>query len=264
MPVFRRRSSRPSISDIQEDLQRALALLKEAKRTVVLTGAGISTPSGIPDFRSDATGLWSFTNPFEVASLWAFRERPQRFYQWLQPLAADILQARPNPAHIALAQMQRQGKLSTIITQNIDGLHQAAGSQHVLEIHGHLREVHCLTCGWEGESEPYLEAFIRSGELPICPQCGSVLKPKVVLFGEALPHDVVVAAQEAALHSDLMLVAGSSLEVMPAADLPALAVRSGSRLIIATLGITPFDHLADVLLRGDVAETLPWLAERLL
>ncbi len=261
--MFRRRSSAPSLQAIQQDLERALALLKEAKRVVVLTGAGISTPSGIPDFRSDMTGLWSFTNPFEVASLWAFRDHPQRFYKWLHPLAADILKARPNPAHLALAEMERRGLIDAIITQNIDGLHQKAGSQRVLEIHGHLREVHCLTCGWEGESQPYLEAFLRSGELPICPQCGGVMKPKVVLFGETLPHDIVVAAQEAALHSDLMLVAGSSLEVMPAADLPALAVRSGSKLIIATLGMTPYDHLADVLLRGDVAQTLPWLAQRL-
>lgn len=230
---------------------------------MVLTGAGISTPSGIPDFRSDSTGLWSFTNPFEVASLWAFRDHPQRFYQWLQPLAADILKARPNPAHLALAEMERLGIVSTIITQNIDGLHQAAGSQRVLEIHGHLRQMHCLTCEWEGDSQSFLDAFLRLGELPICPQCGSVLKPKVVLFGETLPHDIVVAAQEAALHSDLMLVVGSSLEVMPAADLPALAVRSGSKLIIATLGMTPLDHLADVLIRGDVAETLPWLAQHL-
>ncbi|HHB91340.1 MAG TPA: NAD-dependent protein deacylase [Anaerolineae bacterium] len=258
-----RRGSRPSIKDIQGDLERALALLKEARRVVVLTGAGISTPSGIPDFRSDATGLWSFTNPMEVATIWAFRDYPQRFYQWLQPLAKDIIKARPNPAHHALAEMERQGVVNTIITQNIDGLHQAAGSQHVLEIHGHLREMHCLTCGWEEASQPYLEAFIRSGDMPICPQCGSVMKPKVVLFGEALPHEVVVASQEAALHSDLMLVVGSSLEVMPAADLPALAVRSGSKLIIANLGMTPLDHLADVLVRGDVAQTLPWLAKRM-
>ncbi len=260
--MFRRRSS-PSLVSIQDDLLRASQLLQQAKRVVVLTGAGISTPSGIPDFRSDATGLWSFTNPFEVASLWAFREHPQRFYKWLQPLAVDILKADPNPAHLALAEMERHGKITTIITQNIDGLHQKAGAQQVLEIHGHLREMHCLVCGWEDASRSYLEAFVRSGELPLCPQCNHVMKPKVVLFGEALPHNVVVAAQEAALHSDLMLVVGSSLEVMPAADLPALAVRSGSKLIIATLGMTPLDHLADVLLRGDVAETLPWLARQL-
>ncbi len=261
--MFRRRKT-PSLQEIHVDLHQALQLWQQAHRVVVLTGAGISTPSGIPDFRSDESGLWSFTNPLEVASLWGFRERPQRFYRWFQPLARDILQAQPNPAHTALAQLEQGGKIATLITQNIDGLHQKAGSQRVLELHGHLRRVHCLHCGWRGASEPYLDAFLREGTLPLCPQCGEVMKPEVVLFGEPLPHEVVVRAQEEALHSDLMVVVGSSLEVMPAADLPALAVRSGARLIIATLGMTPLDHLANVLLRADVAEVLPWLAERLL
>jgi len=244
-------------------LQQALPLLKAARDVVVLTGAGISTPSGIPDFRSDHTGLWSLTNPFEVASIWAFRQRPQRFYDWIRPLASKMLDAHPNPAHLALTQLEKLGKISVIITQNIDGLHQKAESERVLEIHGHLRTVSCLDCGYRTQSGPYLRRFIASGDMPICPQCGSVMKPDVVLFGELLPHDVVVAAQEAALHCDLMLVVGSSLEVMPAADLPALAVRSGSKLIIATRGMTPFDHLADVIIRGDVAQTIPWLAHHL-
>ncbi len=245
-------------------LRQALALLQEAHNVVALTGAGISTPSGIPDFRSEETGLWSQVDPFQVASIWAFRQHPQRFYDWMRPLARKILAARPNPAHLALAQMQRRGQIGAIITQNIDGLHQKAHSQQVIEIHGHLRQVSCLACGYNAYSEPYLRAFLQQGALPHCPHCGGVMKPDVILFGEALPHQAVAAAQEAALHSDLMLVAGSSLEVMPAADLPALAVRSGARLIIATLGLTPFDHLADVILRGDVAQTLPWLAGRLL
>ena len=249
--------------DLNESLNQALQLLQEARDVVVLTGAGISTPSGIPDFRSDSTGLWSFTNPFEVATIWAFREHPQRFYDWIRPLARDVLKARPNPAHLALTQLEQMGKVSAIITQNIDGLHQKAESERVLEIHGHLRTIGCLDCGYRASSDPHLRKFIDAGDMPICPQCGSVMKPDVVLFGEPLPHDVVVAAQEAALHCDLMLVVGSSLEVMPAADLPALAVRSGSKLIIATLGLTPLDHLADVILRGDVAQTMPWLARQL-
>jgi NAD-dependent deacetylase len=258
--VFRR--SRPS-PELNEALNQALELLKNARKVVVLTGAGISTPSGIPDFRSDKTGLWSLSNPFEIATIWAFREHPRRFYNWIRPLAQDILTARPNPAHLALTQMQRMGKIGAIVTQNIDGLHQKADSEQVLEIHGHLRTIHCLDCGYQGDSEPYLRDFVNTGELPVCPQCGNVMKPDIVLFGEMLPHDVVVASQEATLHSDVMLVVGSSLEVMPAADLPALAKRSGSKLIIATLGMTPLDHLADVIIRGDVAKTLPWLAERL-
>lgn len=250
-------------ANLTESLNQALVLLKNARSVVVLTGAGISTPSGIPDFRSDKTGLWSLTNPFEIATLWAFREHPKRFYNWMRPLAKDILTARPNPAHFALAKMERMGKVTAIVTQNIDGLHQKTNASKVMEIHGHLRSMSCLDCGYHDESASYLDSFLQSGEPPRCPRCGSVMKPDIILFGEALPHETVVAAQEATLHSDLMLVVGSSLEVMPAADLPALAVRSGSRLIIATMGITPLDHLADVIIRGDVAETMPWLAEQL-
>ncbi|RUA16284.1 MAG: RNA polymerase subunit sigma [Clostridia bacterium] len=258
--VFRRKNLS---ADLQLSLRKALGILEQAQSVVVLTGAGISTPSGIPDFRSNNIGLWSLTNPFEVATLWAFEEHPQRFYNWIHPLAKKILSARPNPAHHAITKMQTMGKVTTVVTQNIDGLHQKAGTSQVLEIHGHLREMRCLHCGFHTDSKPYLDAFIASQELPICPNCGHVMKPEIVLFGELLPHDAVVGAQEATLHSDVMLVAGSSLEVMPAADLPALAVRSGSKLIIVTLGMTPLDHLADVLIRGDVARTLPWLAERL-
>ena len=252
-----------SKTNLQESLDQALALLQEAQRVVVLTGAGISTPSGIPDFRSDETGLWSLTNPLEVATIWAFHDNPHKFYNWMHPLAQKIFRAQPNAAHRALTRMEQTGKVSAIVTQNIDGLHQKAGSQKVLEIHGHLRTLSCLDCGYNGPSDDAIEQFLKTKEPPTCPECDSVLKPDIVLFGEALPHEVVVSAQEATLHSDLMLVVGSSLEVMPAADLPALAVRSGSKLIIATLGLTPLDHLADVIIRGDVAKTIPWLAERL-
>jgi len=255
--VFRR--SRFSAS-LKDSLEQALALLQAAEDVVALTGAGISTPSGIPDFRTAKTGLWSQTNPFEVASIWAFHDHPQRFYNWVRPLARDILNARANAAHEALAQM---AKLSAIFTQNIDGLHQQAGSQNVFEIHGNLRTMHCLQCKSSVPSQSLLKALVDSGAMPVCPNCGEILKPAIVLFGEAMPHDVIIEAQERTLYSDLMLVVGSSLAVMPAADLPALAVRSGSKLIIATLGVTQLDHLADVIIRGDVAKTLPWLAERL-
>jgi len=241
----------------------AVALLQDARRAVALTGAGSSTPSGIPDFRSVGTGLWSKVDPFTVASVWGFRENPQRFYRWMQSLAGDILSARPNPAHLALERLERCGKLRLIITQNIDALHQKAGSQDVIELHGHLRTISCLSCAFSDDAVSYLDAFIGGGVLPICPRCGAVLKPDIVLFGEPLPEEAIVRAQEEALGCDLMLVAGSSLEVMPAADLPALAVRSGARLILVNLGLTPYDHLADVILRGDVAKVLPKLADAL-
>ena len=252
---------RSHIDPIQ--FQSAIELLRGARRVVVLTGAGSSTPSGIPDFRSDGTGLWSKVDPFTVASVWGFRENPQRFYQWMRPLAGDILSAQPNPAHQALTRMEQCGKLRLLITQNIDALHQKAGSQRVIELHGHLRTMVCLTCAFADDAAPYLDAFVNDGALPICPHCGAVLKPDIVLFGEPLPEEAIVRAQEETLMCDLMLVAGSSLEVMPAADLPALAVRSGARLILVNLGMTPYDHLADVILRGDLSKVLPKLIDAL-
>ncbi len=247
----------------QTAFQQAVELLQRAQRVVVLTGAGISTPSGIPDFRSVGSGLWNFTNPMEVASLWGFRARPERFYEWIRPLTKTVLQAKPNPAHLALAELNRLGKLRALITQNIDALHQKAGVADVIELHGHLRTVSCLACGHREDSRPYLDAFVARGEMPHCPVCGAVMKPDVILFGEPLPEAEILRAQEEALQCDLMLVAGSSLEVMPAADLPALAVRSGSKLIMVNLGMTPYDHLADALLRGDVADVLPRLVKAL-
>ena len=255
--MFRRFSPDPA------QFSQAAELLRSARRVVALTGAGTSTPSGIPDFRSDGTGLWSQVDPFVVASVWGFRENPQRFYKWMQPLASDILSAQPNRAHQALVSMENSGKLRIIITQNIDALHQKAGSQRVIELHGHLRMVVCLTCTFSDDATAYLNAFVDEYAVPFCPHCGDVLKPDIVLFGEPLPEESIVLAQEEALQCDLMLVAGSSLEVMPAADLPALAVRSGARLILVNLGITPYDHLADVIVQGDVAKILPQLADAL-
>lgn len=242
--------------------RQAVGLLQEARRVTALTGAGISTPSGIPDFRSPGIGLWSLADPLEIGSIWGFRDKPQRFYDWFRPLTRDIMAARPNAAHHALAELERMGKLGSLITQNIDHLHQKVGSSRVLELHGHLRTLTCLRCRFQDAAETYLHRFLNTGAAPVCPNCGAILKPDVVLFGEPLPEATLLAAQEEALHCDLMLVVGSSLEVMPAADLPPLAVRRGARLIIVNLGVTPYDHLADVVLKGDVAQVLPELVKQ--
>ena len=244
-------------------LRLAIRILEEAERVVALTGAGLSTPSGIPDFRSAETGLWSYVNPMEIASIWGFRDKPQRFYDWIRPLAQTIVEARPNPAHQALMQLVRMGKLSAVITQNIDALHHKVGSRNVIELHGHLRTISCLICRHQDEAEPHLRGFLRTGVLPVCPACGVIMKPDVVLFGEPLPELEILRAQEETLRCDVMLVAGSSLEVMPAADLPALAARRGAKLIMINLTKTPHDHLADVVLHGDVANVLPRLVSGL-
>ena len=165
-------------------IEDAAVLIRKAERAVVLTGAGISTPSGIPDFRSEGTGLWSRDEPLEVASLTSFRTAPERFFQWFQPLASRIFNAQPNPAHLALAEFERSGHLQTVITQNIDALHQKAGSQHVIEMHGTLRTLSCTNCFKQFEAGPFLKPYIDTGKIPQCLSCNGILKPDVILFGE--------------------------------------------------------------------------------
>lgn len=240
-------------------LQPALDLLRQAQYVVALTGAGISTHSGIPDFRSPTSGLWEQANPAEVASLYGFRHNPQRFYDWIRPLAHLILEAQPNPAHLALAQMEAEGHLRGIITQNIDMLHTRAGSQAIYEVHGHLREATCIGCFSRVPAGPPMQAFLREGTVPRCAGCGNVLKPNVILFGEQLPAAALLAARREARRCDVMLVVGSSLEVYPAAELPLIARRAGAALILVNLAQTPLDPLADVVIHADVVDVLPRL-----
>ncbi len=245
-------------------IEQAAALIRQARRGGVLTGAGISTPSGIPDFRSPHSGLWQQHDPLEVASLSAFRHHPEHFFTWVRPLLESILAAEPNAAHRAIAQMQHAGHFAGIITQNIDGLHQKAGSTEVIEVHGSLTTATCTQCYRVYESAQFLPDFMEKGTLPRCPHCGGVLKPDVVLFGEQLPWQAWEAAERLARECDLCLVAGSSLAVMPVARLPIEAARQGAALIIVNQTPTYLDERADVVLRGDVAEVLPRITEKVL
>jgi NAD-dependent deacetylase len=242
----------------------AADILKASREAVVLTGAGISTPSGIPDFRSTEGGLWERYDPFEVASLTAFRYRPQGFYEWLRPLAQTMHTAQPNAAHTALARLQDGGYLKTVITQNIDRLHQRAGSRNVLEVHGTLDTMTCASCFHRVEAEPYIVAFVQAGTIPVCPRCQGVLKPDVVLFGEQLPHQTWLKAVEASRNCDLMIVAGSSLEVLPVASLPMRAVENGAHLIIINRTATYIDVRADVVFDQDVVDIIPLIVEEVL
>ncbi len=244
----------------EEEITRAAELIVSAKQLVAFTGAGHSTASGIPDFRSPGSGLWEKANPMLVASIWAFRLNPQTFYSWIQPMAELLLRAPPNPAHYALARLEEMGILRAIITQNIDNLHQRAGSRRVLELHGHMREATCIRCYTKVPVDPTLERSVLDGKVPKC-QCGGVLKPDVILFGEQLPVKVLNQAMAEARRADLILVAGSSLEVTPAADIPYLARECGAKSIIVNLQPTHFDAQADVVIHGDVAEILPRIVE---
>jgi NAD-dependent deacetylase len=243
------------------DLLQAAALIRQARYLVALTGAGVSTPSGIPDFRSPHSGLWEQVDPMEVASLRGFRANPREFYEWVKPLARAMRAAQPNPAHWALAQLEQCGKLAMLITQNIDLLHSRAGSQHVLEIHGHLREATCIGCYKVLPAEAVLTRWLEHNQLPVCPDCGGALKPNVILFGEQLPALIYTQARQAAKRCDVMLVAGSSLEVFPAAELPTLALQAGAQLIIINQTPTDLDAQAAVVWQADVASVLPALVD---
>lgn len=245
---------------LEEKIERAAKLIRQSRHMVAFTGAGHSTASGIPDFRSPDSGLWEKHNPMLVASIWAFRLNPKKFYDWIRPMADTLLNASPNPAHIALAKLEELGYLKTVITQNIDTLHQRAGSHRVLELHGHLREATCVRCYEKVPARPTVEQSIRNGKIPHC-KCGGILKPDVILFGEQLPIRVLNQAMNEARNCDLILVAGSSLEVTPAADIPFLAVDCGAKAIIVNLQATDFDCRADVVIHGDVAEILPRFVE---
>jgi NAD-dependent deacetylase len=248
---------------MEEGVAAAANVLREASYAVAFTGAGISTPSGIPDFRSPGTGLWHQVRPALVASTWTLRLRPQVFYEWMRPLAHRILEAEPNAAHRALVELEEAGRLNAVITQNIDGLHQTAGSRRVLELHGHTRTASCLGCGRTVDTAPIIETFLM-GDVPHCAWCDGVLRPDVVLLGEMLPADVFAAAQVECERCDLLLVVGSSLEVTPAAELPLVALRAGADLVIVNLQPTPLDARASVFIRHDVATILPAITEEVL
>jgi NAD-dependent deacetylase len=236
---------------------RAAELIRRARHLVVLTGAGISTPSGIPDFRSLGSGLWSKTNPLTVASLPMFRIRPQAFFDWIRPLVRTFLDAIPNPAHVALAQLEQVGKLKAIITQNVDALHQKAGSRNVIEVHGHIRKATCVRCYDVVPTDSLIPCLVDNDQVPRCAKCGGVLKPNVILIGEQLPYREINAARRETNDCDVMLVVGSSLTMAPAADLPYVARENGAQLIVVNKQPTPIDEFATLVIHTDVVEALP-------
>jgi NAD-dependent deacetylase len=244
------------VSVVIERAQRLAELISDAQSVVALTGAGISVPSGIPDFRSPGTGLWRNVNPMEVAHIDAFRRDPERFWRFYGERFQTLQDKRPNRAHEALARLEQAGKLDAVITQNIDQLHARAGSQQLIEVHGTIGHSSCLACRG---TYPIDEVRARQGSdergIPRC-DCGEPLKPDVVLFGEYLPADALARAEELAGSADLMLCIGSSLEVYPVAQLPAITLGRGGRIALLTQGPTPYDSRATVKLDGDVVEEL--------
>jgi len=240
-------------------------LILDAEYCVALTGAGISTPSGIPDFRSPGSGVWTRYSPMEVASLSAFRYNPDRFYDWLRPFLKSLFKADPNPAHSTLASLQERNYLQSIITQNIDCLHQKAGSNNVIEVHGTYQTLTCLGCFQQVEASfELINTFLEDSVTPHCPECGSLLKPDIILYEEQLPADKWKLARDEVLKCDLLLVLGSSLTVTPVCDLPYSALGNGAKLIIINRTCTHLADLADVSIQGDLEKLMPLIENKVL
>jgi NAD-dependent deacetylase len=230
-------------------------LIEESSCTVALTGAGISVPSGIPDFRTPGEGLWEKVDPMEVAHIDAFIRDPARFWSFYRPRLESLGAVEPNPAHEALAELERRGLLEAVITQNIDMLHVKAGSERVIEVHGSIRTASCISCGAEFAIEE-IEGLFEEDGVAICPTCLGRVKPDVVLFGELLPAAAMAEAEALAGRAELMICVGSSLEVYPVAGLPGATLAGGGKVAIVTKGPTPYDGDAAVRMDGDVVADL--------
>ncbi len=244
-------------SPAASEVARLAELIAGARSVVALTGAGISVPSGIPDFRTPRTGLWAQVDPMEVAHIDAFHRDAVRFWKFYGERFATLGQKQPNGAHEALVELERRGLLQGVITQNIDMLHRKAGTSELVEVHGSIAGCSCLRCG---ERATLAQTLVRIEQdeqrVPRCSSCGAALKPDVVLFGELLGAAALQRARELCERAELLLCIGSSLEVHPVATLPRLTHEAGGAVAILTQGPTPVDGLASVRLRGDVVEEL--------
>jgi NAD-dependent deacetylase len=242
-------------SAVSARAEQLAELLKGARNAVVLTGAGVSVPSGIPDFRTPGTGLWEKVDPMEVAHIESWRRDPQRFWSFYGDRFVSLVDKQPNEAHLALAELERRGLIRAVITQNIDRLHRKAGSQRVVEVHGSIATASCTSCAANYPLEQVESLFDPDG-VAACTCCAGKVKPDVVLFGEHLPDSAITEAERLCAGAELLLCVGSSLEVYPVAGLPELTLARGGSLAIVTQSSTPYDAAAAVRLDGDVAEDL--------
>lgn len=242
----------------QAAIQQVADWIQEAQRAVAFTGAGISTESGIPDFRSPG-GVWATSQPVYYDEYLADPDARKEYWRQKSITHDEFLKARPNVAHRLLASWEQRGRIRGVITQNIDGLHQEAGSRHVWELHGTARQIACLDCGSRFDADPLVRQFLETGEVPPCPDCGGLIKHATISFGQSLPADVLEESIRLADEADLFLVFGSSLVVEPAASLPVMAQRAGAKLVIVNRDSTPLDGIADVVFNdaiGSVAEAI--------
>ena len=247
-------------ADDAEQMARAIAILRASRRAVAFSGAGLSTESGIPDFRSPG-GVWERYRPIEYGEFVRSEAARREHWQYKRDTIPVMLRATPNPGHHALVRLEEAGRLAAVVTQNIDGLHQAAGSRTVLELHGTNRSAVCLACDATEAIESVLERLEAGSAVPRCATCDGVLKPATVSFGQSLPRDVLEESIRLAAECDCLLALGSSLQVQPAASVVDVAKQSGARVLILTRSATPYDAVADARLGAALGETLPLLVD---
>jgi NAD-dependent deacetylase len=241
------------MSEITDKAREFIDLVLSASNVAALTGAGISTESGIPDYRSPGTGLWEKMDQ-SVVSLEGFLRDPTRYYNFALEMYPIRRQAKPNPAHYLLVEFEKSKLLKGVITQNVDGLHQEAGSGNVYELHGSLRQAVCLGCNVISLMDDVMERVTSGENPPLCKECGGILKPNAVFFGEMLPRVPWEMSLELTRQADLLLVIGSSLQVSPANILPDIAIRAGAKLIIINLAPTPYDMDANLVIQYKVGD----------
>ncbi|UCC19444.1 MAG: NAD-dependent deacylase [Promethearchaeota archaeon] len=246
-----------------EDIRRAAELLFLSKNAIVLSGAGISTESGIPDFRGDS-GIWEKYKPEIYGNIQSFLTDPSKFWKMAEDIAPTLFSAEPNPGHYAIADLEKMNIVKAVITQNIDQLHQKAGSIIVYEVHGNINRFTCLGCRASYNKEQILRKLKKEKkQVPGCNYCGAPLKPSVVLFGENLPNFEKYMSIDLAKKSDLMLIAGSSLEVAPICDLPLYTLSEGGKLIIVNDEPTGLDKRAEIVLNNKTGTILPLIVEQI-
>lgn len=249
------------MKNVRESVQQLARWLRESQNAIALTGAGVSTDSGIPDFRSAKSGLWAHHDPMKVASFEGFRADPAGFYVFWREQFGLAMAATPNLTHRVLAALEERSLLRAIVTQNIDGLHQQSGAKKVLEVHGNWHDVRCIRCGMHTKMEVFL-ADLGAGEPPHCALCGGLIKPEVVLFGESLTKDFD-EAERLIDHCDLLLAMGTSMEVWPVAGLGKRALRAGARFVVINRDETGVDDQASLVIRGELSEISTLLAREL-
>ncbi|MHA1361516.1 MAG: SIR2 family NAD-dependent protein deacylase [Candidatus Freyarchaeota archaeon] len=245
-----------------EEILGVARLIKESKKVVVLTGAGISVESGIPDFRGP-DGLWKKFDPNKVGTITSFLSNPEDWWKMALELAPVLFNAEPNPGHIALAELEKMGKVQAIITQNIDGLHQKAGSKNVIEVHGNVRSATCLQCKKKYGIDYVISEVEKGNYVPRCAECNGIVKIDVVMFGEMLPEEAISEAYRLAQECDLLIVVGSSLVVYPVAALPGMVINRGVKTVIINMEDTGYTKYAEYHIYGKAGEILPQIVEAL-